>query len=320
MMSHRVLVPPDLSGSGRQYLLDRYYELIVSKEMRDKENVVQTCDAVLLHGESLSSKVLQNAGNRLKAISASRTMQDQADLLCASRLGIWVVDVDAVSYLSRAEYEIALLLSCCKQITRMDFLAHSQNETDFRPHNSTELYGKRIGFVGWDEVAFLVAQKCRLAFDMECCCYMDDDWKIVQSTVRHCESLEELFVVSDFICIHTPCVPELGLNLFKRMKPTAYMICMYDIAALRCRDLCDALHMDMLAGVAVNESVRAQTDGEQLLQNPLVTPILRSAYHTYESINRTDLFAAQALDSILSGRAVPELCTHPVNPRICLRS
>ena len=123
-----MLVPPDLSGSGRQYLLDRYYELIVSKEMRDKENVVQTCDAVLLHGESLSSKVLQNAGNRLKAISASRTMQDQADLLCASRLGIWVVDVDAVSYLSRAEYEIALLLSCCKQITRMDFLAHSQNE------------------------------------------------------------------------------------------------------------------------------------------------------------------------------------------------
>ena len=37
MMSHRVLVPPDLSGSGRQYLLDRYYELIVSKEMRERE-------------------------------------------------------------------------------------------------------------------------------------------------------------------------------------------------------------------------------------------------------------------------------------------
>lgn len=319
-MSHRVLVPPDLSSSGRQFLLDRYYELIIHKEWERPEDAVQNCDAALLHDRLWPKATLERAGDRLKVISTPGAGQNLVDLPCASMLGIWVVDVDTASRISQAEYEIALLLSCCKQIARMDFLAHAQNEMDFHPNNSTELHGKRIGFVGWDEVAFLVARKCRLAFGMTSCCFMAESGKLIPSEVQRCSTLQELFVISDFICIHANEAAVLDLGLFQRMKPTAYLICMSGLPELQCQDLCDALHMGMLAGAAINACFRMKPGGTQLLQHPRVTPILRLAYCTYEAISRMDLFAAQALDRILSGRSVPELCTHPANPRIYLQA
>lgn len=320
LMKTRVLVDSALSDSGRQYLLDRYYELVVAPEDMDGQtNMAQSCDAMLLHQGTWSRERLQQAGTRLKVICVPGFDNDPVDLSAASALGIWVVDSDAAGVESRAEYEIALLLSCCKQIVRMDYLVHSQNAVAYSPAGNTELRGKKIGFIGWDETAALVAHKCRLAFEMESCCLPQNQLQMLPATVGRCSSMERLLAESDFVCIHAALRPGmLDHACFCRMKPTAYLICIANEWALNCSDLCDALWQEMLAGAAVGQGVRQQPSGEQLWQQPGVVPILPLSYYTYEALNRMDLFAAQAVDTILCGHPIPELRTHPQTPRIRL--
>lgn len=321
-MKVRVLVDSALSDSGRQYLLDRYYELVVApRDIDAQTDMAQSCDAMLLHQGSWSRERLQQAGARLKVICTPGFDVNRIDLSAASALGIWVVDSDAAGVESRAEYEIALLLSCCKQIIRMDYLVHSHNAAAFSPADNAELRGKKIGFIGWDETAALVAHKCRLAFEMESCCMPQNQEQMLPATVDRCDSLETLLAESDFVCIHAPLkFGVLDRSCFCRMKPTAYLLCITNEQVLNCSDLCDALWQKTLAGAAIGQGVRQQPSGEQLWQQPGVLPILQQACYTYEALNRMDLFAAQALDTILCGYRVPELCTHPEFPRIHLHS
>lgn len=321
-MNTRVLVASDLAGSGRQYLLDRYYELIVAPEdAGDQTDAARMCDAVLLHHGAWPRERLERVGSRLKAICTPGVGLQGIDLPAASALGIWVVDIAPAGVLSRAEYEIALLLSCCKQIVRMDYLAHSGNAAAFRPSDSVELHGKQLGFIGWDETAAMVAHQCRLAFEMSSCCLTESPAQMLPAAVGRCGSLAELLCQADIVCVHAAVHPGmLDLDAFRHMKPSAYLICMTACGSIVCPDLCDALQQGVLAGAAVGQVIRWQAGGEQLLQQPGVMSILPQACYTYEALSRMDLFAAQALDAILSGRRIAELRTQPVCPRIRLHS
>jgi D-3-phosphoglycerate dehydrogenase / 2-oxoglutarate reductase len=142
--------------------------------------------------------------------------------------------------------------------------------------------------------------------------YVSQD-ALTQAGVERVE-FDKLVKISDYISIHTPLVPAthylFNAGVFKRMKPTAYVINtargpMIDEAALA-----EALDKKEIAGAALDVMEKEPTTTSPLFgrDNVIITP--HTSFYSEESLVDLQTKAAEEVVRVLTGQAP----RNPVNP------
>jgi D-3-phosphoglycerate dehydrogenase / 2-oxoglutarate reductase len=125
--------------------------------------------------------------------------------------------------------------------------------------------------------------------------------------------------VSDYISIHSPLVPEtrhlFNADVFRRMKPTAYLVNTARGPIIDEAALAQALDAKQLAGAGLDVLSQEPPNGSPLFgrDNVILTP--HTSFYSVESLVDLQVKAANEIVRVFNG----EMPRNPVNPEALRR-
>ncbi|WP_368383996.1 hydroxyacid dehydrogenase [[Clostridium] symbiosum] len=314
-MGKKILLPQDIAKAGKNWLLERGYELKpgsgITSEIMARE--VKGCSAVIARLGEFNEEVLESEPG-LKVIARHGAGYDNIDIEAAKRLGISVT-YDPVSNIgSVAEHVIALILGCSKKLIYMDRETRTGNYKRRNEVLTIETSGKILGIAGYGRIGRLVAEKARYGLGMKILVY-DPIASVLpegDASTERADSLEMLLERSDFVSIHMPLNSEttkiMGKKQFKAMKKTAYFINAARGGLADEKALIEALENGWIAGAALDVFEKEPPDFyNPLMQMEQVILSPHNAALTVDAMDKMALTAAKSVDDVLSGRR-PEYC------------
>jgi D-3-phosphoglycerate dehydrogenase len=248
-------------------------------------------------GYIFSLKVIENL-NKCRLIALTGIGYDNVDIAAATEKGICVANVPYYCLEEVSDHAMALILTCARKFyqlfpdiksgkwsTQADYLSA------LKPLH--RLFGQTLGLIGFGNIARTLVPKAR-AFGFRIIAYSPHVPSILFETFKvESVKLDQLLEESDFVSMHTNLTPEtkhmMGLEQFKRMKPTAYFINTARGELVDERALYTALSEGLIAGAGLDvlESEPPSRDNPLLeLNNVLITG--HFAYYSEES--REELF------------------------------
>ncbi len=311
MSIKKVLIPQDITDPGKQYLLDRGYQLEYSPTYQEDDiaKSIQDCDALLIRTAKVSRKVME-AGSKLKVIARHGVGVDNIDLSVAEELGITVTNSPLSNYDAVAEHTIALILACGHQLCQMDSHARNGGWEQRNAVKLTQAMGKTLGIVGYGRIGAAVAQKAALGLNMKVLAYSRSIASLdLPDYVTAVSSPEEIYANSDYISLHLPATPHtkesINLSVFQQMKDTAFLINTARGEVIHEGDLATALTTGLIQGAGLDvlaDEPPVENNPLLGLKNVIITP--HCAALTLDAFDKMGLHAAQGIHEVLSGQAV----------------
>lgn len=309
-MSYKIAIPQPITNPGREYLINRGYEIIDgdgNTEFSTLKALLADADGLLARTADYPAEVL-SAGERLKVIGRHGVGTDNLDLNYCRQNGIWVAIAANANANAVAEHTIGFILTASHRLAYLDRETRIGNWEVRNKSQCRDVIGKKLAVLGMGRIGRLVAQKAALGLEMQVLGY---DPYCNQSQfpdyITWVTSMEEAVSQADFVSLHMPSSPETD-NLVNRefltnMKKTAYLINCARGAVVDEKALLWALENHEIAGAACDVFLKEPASAENplfALDNITVSP--HSAALTIEAMNNMGLEAAQAIDSVLSGR------------------
>jgi D-3-phosphoglycerate dehydrogenase len=271
-----------------------------------EKELISACseaDAVIALGIKItpeyvfSAKVIENL-NKCRLIALTGIGYDNVDIAAATDKGVCVANNPYYCLEEVSDHAMALILACARKfyllfsdIKRGKWSTQADYLSALKPLH--RLSGQTLGLIGFGNIARTLVPKAR-AFGFRIIAYaphVPDSWF---KTLRvESVGLDQLLEESDFVSMHTTLTPEtkhmMGLQHFRKMKPTAYFINTARGELVDEKDLYTALSEGLIAGAGLDvlESEPPSSDNPLLkLSNVLVTG--HFAYYSEES--REELF------------------------------
>ncbi len=308
-MAFKVLIPQDITAAGKDYLLEKGYEIKmgtgITPEAIAKD--VEDCDAILARTAPFTTEVIK-AGKKLKVIGRHGIGVDNIDVETCTEQGIYVTYAPQSNANSVAEHVIGFMLALARNLVKID---KEFRAGDFEIRNrlkGMDLEGKVLGLVGLGRIGTLVAKKAALGLGMKVIGYdafLTADK--VAPEIEFVDNIDTIFKNSDFVSLHMPATKEtkgsVGKEQFEMMKSTACFINCARGEVVNEAELIEALQNKVIASAALDvfEQEPPATDNPLFaLDNVIVTP--HNAALTQESMDRMGLHAAIGIDEALSGK------------------
>jgi D-3-phosphoglycerate dehydrogenase / 2-oxoglutarate reductase len=271
-----------------------------------EEELVSACseaDAVIALGIRItpgyvfSRKVIENL-NKCRLIALTGIGYDNVDIAAATEKGVCVANVPYYCLEEVSDHAMALILACARKFyqlvpdiksgkwsTQADYLSA------LKPLH--RLSGQTLGLIGFGNIARTLVPKAKV-FGFRIITYAPHVPDILFKTSKvESVELDQLLKESDFVSMHTILTPQtkhmMGLQQFKKMKPTAYFINTARGELVDEKALYTALSEGLIAGAGLDvlESEPPSRDNPLLkLNNVLITG--HFAYYSEES--REELF------------------------------
>ncbi len=314
-MSYKVLIPQDITAPGKEYLLERGYEL----EILDDSSLENICahaadaDAILVRTANHPAAVF-DAAKKLKVVARHGVGLDNIDLKAAAAHGVKVCYAPVSNTNSVAEHTLMMILALAKNAILQDKACRAGDYTSRNRVKGIEVEGKTLGLIGCGRIGQLVAQKAHFGFGMNVIgadAYADP--AKLPDFIELKRSPEEVYAEADFISYHVPLNDEtrnMGCSeAFEKMKPGAFVINCARGGIVNESDLYDALVSGKLGGAGLDVHVSETVDPQHpldpanplyTLENVIVSP--HNAALTYEAADRMGLHAAIGIDEVLSGK------------------
>lgn len=243
---------------------------------RDTLNAARGYEAVIAGGEKYDRWALEELHRTLRIIVRHGIGVDNIDLDAARDLGIAVTNAPGRNARAVAEHAIAMMLCLTRGIMRYDREIRSGC---WMPSITRELYGKTVGIIGFGAIGTWLARllngfNCRvLAFDKRF-----DAVRAGSVGVEYAE-VDDLLAASDFVSLHIPLTREtqnsIGIEFFRKMKPTAYFINTARGKIVREDELVTALTEGIIEGAGLDVFADAPIDADSLfckLDNVILSP------------------------------------------------
>lgn len=263
-------------------------------------------DAIIVRsGTEVDADVLA-AATALKVVGRAGVGLDNIDLDAAAARGIRVVNTPGANSIATAEHTMALMLALSRYVVP----AHNSlaaGEWARSRFVGTELYGKRLGIIGFGRVGRLVAGRAR-AFGMPVMAYQPELQPEVAATHNvEAVPLEKLLAEADFVTLHAAATPAsrrmINAETIAQMKDGAVLInaargVLVDEAALAA-----ALQSGKLKGAALDAYVNEPPGPDHPLlglENVVHTPHLGSG--TVEAQNRVGTEVVEQVLEVLRGQ------------------
>jgi D-3-phosphoglycerate dehydrogenase len=248
-------------------------------------------------GYVFSPKVIANL-NKCRLIALASIGYDNVDIAAATEKGVCVANVPYYCLNEVSDHAMALILACARKFyqlfpdiksgkwsTQADYLSA------LKPLH--RLSGQTLGLIGFGNISRTLVPKAK-AFGFRIIVYDPHVPNILFKTFKvESVELDQLLKESDFVSMHATLTPEtkhmIGLQQFKKMKPTAYFINTARGELVNEKALYTALSEGLIAGAGLDvlESEPPSCDNPLLkLNNVLITG--HFAYYSEES--REELF------------------------------
>jgi len=231
------------------------------------EEIIGLCgdaDAVITISlyQKWGRKVIEQL-RRCKIIANIGMGYDGIDIDAASEQGICVANTADYCLDEVAEHTIALMLACERRIIPLDRLVREGKWTIQRPEMRNEvwprihrLHDRILGLIGLGRIAQTLVPKVRglvsriMAYDPHV------DPETAAGLKVALVDLDHLLSESDYVSVHTNLTPEteglLGIEQFKKMKKTAFLLNTARGAVVDRNALYEALTKGLIAGAGLD--------------------------------------------------------------------
>jgi len=295
-------------------------ELHLAKEPTAESilGVARDADALLATYAKITADMIPEM-KKCRIISRFGIGVDNVDIPAASKAGIVVTRVPDYCIDEVSDHTLALLLALVRKIPSSNARTHAGRWEMPAVVPIHRLRGSILGLVGFGRIPQLVAPKAQ-AFGIKVVAY-DPYIERDAFTRARVEKLEfdELLKVSDYISIHSPLVPEtrhlFNADVFRRMKPTAYLVNTARGPIIDETALAQALDAKQLAGAGLDVLSQEPPNGSPLFgrDNVILTP--HTSFYSVESLVDLQVKAADEIVRVFNG----EMPRNPVNPEALRR-
>jgi D-3-phosphoglycerate dehydrogenase len=280
--------------------------------------VARDADALLATYAKITADMIPEM-KKCRIISRFGIGVDNVDIPAASKAGIVVTRVPDYCIDEVSDHTLALLLALVRKIPSSNARTHAGRWEMPAVVPIHRLRGSILGLVGFGRIPQLVAPKAQ-AFGIKVVAYdpyIERD-AFTRARVEKVE-FDELLKVSDYISIHSPLVPEtrhlFNADVFRRMKPTAYLVNTARGPIIDETALAQALDAKQLAGAGLDVLSQEPPNGSPLFgrDNVILTP--HTSFYSVESLVDLQLKAADEIVRVFNG----EMPRNPVNPEALRR-
>jgi len=271
-----------------------------------EDELISACseaDAVIAVGIRITSgyvfspKVIENL-NKCRLIALTSIGYDNVDIAAATEKGVCVANVPYYCLEEVSDHTMALILACARKFYQLfpdiksgKWSTQAEYLSALKPLH--RISGQTLGLLGFGNIARTLVPKAK-AFGFRIIAYAPHVPNILFKTFKvKSVELDQLLKESDFVSMHTALTPEtkhmMGLQQFKKMKPTAYFINTARGELVDERALYTALSEGLIAGAGLDvlDPEPPSPDNPLLkLNNVLITG--HFAYYSEES--REELF------------------------------
>lgn len=304
------LNPGDLTWSGFSSL----GETVVYDRTSHSELIERATGAEVL----LTNKTIIDADSLrqlkgLKYIGVLATGYNVVDIDAARELGIVVTNIPAYSTESVAQMVFAHILNITQRVGHYsdeasEYKWSRQNDFSYANTPLIELYGKKIGIIGFGNTGSATARIAQ-AFGLKVLAYTSKDSSSLPSGIEKAASFEQIFRECDIVSLHCPLNPDtkelINKERLSLMKKTAILINTGRGGLVNESDLAEALIEGKIfaAGIDVMVNEPPLEDNPLLgIPNCFITPHI--AWATYEARVRLMELAIQNLKSYIEGRTI----------------
>ncbi len=256
----------------------------IGAELRLAEPVPRDADAILTTYAKLSAGLIAEL-KQCRIIARFGIGVDNVDIPAATKAGIVVTRVPDYCLDEVSDHTMALLLALVRKIPASNARTQAGRWEMRAVIPIHRLRGTVLGLVAFGQIPQLVAPKAQ-AFGIRVVTYDPYVSKQVaeRAGVEQVE-FDELLKISDYISIHTPLLPAthhlFNADVFRRMKPTAYLINTARGPIIDEAALADALDQGHLAGAALDVMEQEPPSG-----SPLVRARQRDRHSAYQFLFR----------------------------------
>ncbi|PWU07905.1 MAG: hydroxyacid dehydrogenase [Terriglobia bacterium] len=268
--------------------------------------VVRDADALLTTYAKIPAEIIAEM-TKCRIIARFGIGVDNVDIPAATAKGIVVTRVPDYCIDEVSDHAMALLLAVVRKIPSANVRTHAGRWEMKAVAPIHRLRGTVLGLVAFGQIPQLLAPKAQ-AFGMRVVTYDPyvADEVLARAGVERVE-FDELVKISDYISIHTPLMPAthhlFNADVFRRMKPTAYLINTARGPIVDETALADALDRGQLAGAALDVMEKEPPTGSPLLgrDNVIITP--HTSFYSEESLVDLQRKAAEEVLRVLTGQA-----------------
>ena len=281
--------------------------------------VAADADALLVTYAKITAEMIRQM-KRCRIISRFGIGVDNVDIAAATNAGIVVTKVPDYCMDEVSDHAMALLLSLVRKIPYANSLVHAGRWEMPAVVPIHRLRGSVLGLVGFGRIPQLVAPKAQ-AFGLKVVAF---DPYIPQEVMTRAgvEKVEfaELVKMSDYISIHSPLLPEthhlFNADVFRKMKPTAYLVNTARGPIVDETALAHALDARQLAGAALDVLSQEPPSDSPLFgrNNVILTP--HTSFYSVESLVELQIKAAEEVVRVMTKQAP----RNPVNPEVLQRT
>lgn len=317
----RVLLIGKMYDEAGQKLLEESTNIeILSNPTLDKINeAIQEVSGVFVRYPNKLEASSIRLAKQLKVISTSGFGTDSIDIMAATEQGVIVVNNPGMSTTAVAEHTLSMILALAKKLPFLDHCVKKGNYLIRNQMQPIQLENKTLGIVGLGRIGTLVAHKCNLALGMRVLAYDPYVPASKAETVgaTWVKDLDVLLAESDFVSLHTELTSEtremFNISVFKKMKPTAFLINTSRGKVVCEKDLGIALNQKLIAGCALDvfEPEPPALDNPLYnFENVILSPHLAGV--TPEASLAAAVSAANQILQVLQGEKPPYM----INPEV----
>ena len=305
----RILVLEGITERGAEILRSEGWTLDMEKALPPAELVkkVAPYHAILVRSGSQMTAEVIDAAKSLKVIGRAGVGVDNVDLQAATRRGVLVMNSPGGNTVSTAELAVALMLGLSRNLAPAD-ASMKTGTWDRKTFAGVELFGKRLGVVGFGRVGREVAARGR-AFGMEVQAF-DPFVAPAMAEKAHVtlRSLDELLQTSDYISLHTTLTPEtkhlIGKDSLAKVKAGVRIVNAARGELIDDEALLAALDSGRVAGAALDVHAQEPPKDWRLAKHPKVLALPHLGASTKEAQERVGTDIAQQVRDYLKGGVI----------------
>ena len=308
-MSVRILVLEGITERGAEILRSEGWTLDMEKALPPPELVkkVAPYQAILVRSGSQMTAEVIDAAKNLKVIGRAGVGVDNVDLQAATRRGVLVMNSPGGNTISTAELAVALMLALSRNLAPAD-ASMKAGTWDRKTFAGVELFGKRLGVVGFGRIGREVAARGR-AFGMEVQAF--DPFvspALAEKSHVTLRSLDELLQTSDYISLHTTLTPEtkhlIGKDALTKVKAGVRIVNAARGELIEDEALLGALDSGRVAGAALDVHAQEPPKDWRLAKHPKVLALPHLGASTKEAQERVGTDIAQQVRDYLKGGVI----------------
>jgi D-3-phosphoglycerate dehydrogenase / 2-oxoglutarate reductase len=308
-LSVRILVLEGITERGAEILRSEGWTLDLEKALPPPELVkkVAPYQAILVRSGSQMTAEVIDAAKNLKVIGRAGVGVDNVDLQAATRRGVLVMNSPGGNTISTAELAMALMLALSRNLAPAD-ASMKAGTWDRKTFAGVELFGKRLGVVGFGRIGREVAARGR-AFGMEVQAF--DPFvspALAEKSHVTLRSLDELLQTSDYISLHTTLTPEtkhlIGKDALTKVKAGVRIVNAARGELIEDEALLAALDSGRVAGAALDVHAQEPPKDWRLSKHPKVLALPHLGASTKEAQERVGTDIAQQVRDYLKGGVI----------------